>query len=94
MDALLRDAVPPISSVYLAFLDLLVSKKETVGAAKVWAQLARLHEPVEARHVFEYIRYLIGQREIDQARLVWQQSASLCGLSAYQPVEQESCDQR
>lgn len=85
VDALLRDAVPPISSVYLAFLDLLVSKKETVGAAKVWAQLAHLHEPIEARHVFDYIRYLVGQREIDQARLVWQQSASLCGLSAYQP---------
>ena len=47
--------------------------------------MAQLHEPVEARHVFEYIRYLIGQREIDQARLVWQQSAGLCGLSAYQP---------
>lgn len=55
VDALLRDAVPPISSVYLTFLDFLISKKETDAAAKVCAQLAQLHQPVEARYVFEYM---------------------------------------
>jgi hypothetical protein len=85
VDTLLRDTVPPISSVYLTFLDFLTSKKETNAAAKVWAQLAQLHQPVEACYIFEYMRYLIGQREVDQALLVWQQSASLCRLSAYQP---------
>jgi hypothetical protein len=82
VDALLRDVVPP--NAYLSLLDLLVSKKETSAAAKVWTQLAQLHQPIESRYVFDYMRYLIGQREVDQANLVWQQSASLCGLSAYQ----------
>jgi tetratricopeptide (TPR) repeat protein len=85
VDALLRDVVPPISSVYLEFLDLLISKKDTIAAAKVWAQLAHLQQPFEARYVFEYIRYLVGQREVDQAGRVWEQAARLCGLSAYQP---------
>jgi hypothetical protein len=82
VDALLRDVVPP--NAYVSFLDLLVSKKETGGAAKVWAQLAQLRQPIETRYVFDYMRYLIGQREVDQANSVWQQAASLCGLSAYQ----------
>ncbi len=84
-DALLRDAIPPTPAAYSSFLDLLISKKETAAAAKVWAQLVQLHQPVEAGWAFVYIRYLIAQGEVDQARLVWQQAANLCGLSAYQP---------
>ena len=87
-DALLRDVIPPTPAAYSSFLDLLLSKKETAGAAKVWLQLVQMHQPLEAGRVFDYIRYLIGQREVDQARLVWQQAASLCGLSAYQASSQ------
>jgi len=43
---------------------------------------------VERRYVFDYIRYLIALQQVDQARLVWQQAASLCGLSAYQPTSE------
>jgi tetratricopeptide (TPR) repeat protein len=85
IDTLLQDVVPPKLNVYTAFLDLLTSKKETAASAKVWARMAQLRQPLETRYAFDYIRYLIGQREIDQARLVWRQAAVLCGLSAYQP---------
>jgi len=85
VDALLRDVVPPMASVDSIFLEFLTSKKETAAAAKVWAQLYQLQQPVEKRYLFEYIRYLIAQQQVDQARLVWQQSGSLSGLSAYQP---------
>ncbi|HVO81881.1 MAG TPA: carbohydrate binding domain-containing protein [Terriglobales bacterium] len=84
-DALLRDVVPPIPDVYASFLTLLTAKKETAAAARVWAQLVWLQLPIQRRYVFDYIRYLVGQRDADQARLVWQQAASLSGLSAYQP---------
>jgi tetratricopeptide (TPR) repeat protein len=84
-DALLRDVVPRKLSVYSAFLDFLVSQKETAAAAKVWEQMTQLHETLPPQAAFEYIRYLVGQREVDQARLVWRQAALLCGLSAYQP---------
>jgi len=84
-DSLLREVIPLNPGAYSFFLDFLVWKKETAGAAKVWAQLVQFQQPLEAHHVFDYVWYLVGQREVDQARLVWQQAAGLCGLSAYQP---------
>src|SRR5207253_2994287 len=68
IDGLLRDVVPPIAAVYTSFLDFLISRKETESAAKVWTQLAALHQPVEQRHVFDYMRYLVSRQEVDQAR--------------------------
>jgi len=62
-----------------------MAKKQTTEAAKVWAQLVQLRQPLERRPVFEYLRYLIAQQEVHQARRVWQDAANLCGLSAYQP---------
>ena len=88
VDALLRDVVPPLATVDVAFLDFLASKKETAAAAKVWAHLAQLHQPVEKRYVFNYLQYLIAQQQVDQARLVWQQAGYLSGLSAYQPTSE------
>jgi tetratricopeptide (TPR) repeat protein len=85
IDTLLRDVVPANPDVYSTFLDLLTSSKETAAAGRVWAQMVQLRRPLDPHVAFAYIRYLIGQREVDQARLVWQQAASLCGLSAYQP---------
>lgn len=85
VDALLRDVVPGLPKVQGAFLMLLVSKNETAAAAKVWDRLAGLHQAFEPRYIYPYISYLIGQKEIDQARLVWKQAAPLCGLSAYLP---------
>ncbi len=86
IDALLLNVVP--SNVYPTFLEFLISRKETAAAAKVWTQMAQLHQPVSQSTAFEYIRYLVGQHEADQARLVWQQGAKLCGLAAYQPSPQ------
>jgi hypothetical protein len=85
IDALLRDVVPANARVYSAFLEELVSWKQTAAAAKVWARMAQLDQPVERRYVFDYIRYLVGLRDVDQAHLVWQQAGWLCNLSAYEP---------
>ncbi len=88
IDVLLRDAIPPMASVDSIFLNYLGSKKESAAAVKVWAQLVKLQQPVERRYVFDYIRYLIAQQDVDQARMVWQQAGSLSGLSAYQPTSE------
>ena len=85
IDVILRDVMPPDPQAYYALLDALMVKKETAAAAKAWGQLAQLRKPVERRRVFEYMRYLIGQHEVAQARLVWDQAGILSGLSAYQP---------
>ncbi len=84
-DQLLRDVIPPNSNVYASFLDLLLSRKQPASAATVWAQLVQLRLPIERSHVFEYIRYLVGERDVDQACRVWRQAATVSGLSAYQP---------
>ena len=84
IEVLLRDAVPP-TAVYATFPGLPDPQKETAAAAKVWTNLAQLHQPLPPPVIFAYIRYLVGQHEVDQARLVWQQAATLSGLSAYQP---------
>jgi tetratricopeptide (TPR) repeat protein len=85
VEFLLRDVVPPNAEVYSAFLDLLISKNEPAAAASVWTQMVQLQQPVETKHVFDYVRYLIDRRDVAQAHRAWQQAANLCDLSGYQP---------
>jgi Tetratricopeptide repeat len=83
VDTMLRDVLPPQPDAYLALIDLLTTKKDSAGAAKVWQGLASLRKPFEARRALSYVNYLIVQRDIPQARLVWRQTAQLCGLVSY-----------
>jgi len=85
VDALLRDVVPHTADAYLAFLELLQAKEETVGTVKVWDALMQVHQPFELRPVFDYLNFLVQHKEADQAVLVWQQTASRFGLSSYLP---------
>jgi len=83
VDALLRDVVPNRSEAYIAFLNLLMDKKETAGTAKVWAALMQSRQSFELRYVFSYFRSLILAKDVDQALLVWRQAASRFGLNSY-----------
>jgi hypothetical protein len=84
VEALLRYVVPHDAEVYSSFLDFLISRNEPAAAARVWTQMVQLQRPVETRHVFDYVRYLIKRREVAQAHQAWRQAESLCGLSGYQ----------
>jgi hypothetical protein len=84
--ALLADVVPPRSQAYIAFLTLLMTKQETAATAKVWDALMATREPFEQRHLFEYFRYLIVHKDVDQAFVVWKEGASRFGLSSYVPM--------
>jgi tetratricopeptide (TPR) repeat protein len=89
VDMLLRDVVPAQSPAYIAFLELLMSKQETVATAKVWDKLIatpQTSQPFEIRYVYEYLQYLLNHKDVDQARLVWQQAAPRFGLSSYVPT--------
>jgi tetratricopeptide (TPR) repeat protein len=87
VDFLLRDVVPARADAYIALMSLLMTKGETAGTAKVWSALMQVRQPFEIRNVFEYFRYLVQHKEIDQAVLVWQQAATRFGLSAYLPSQ-------
>lgn len=85
VDSMLRDIVPVRADAYTGFLELLESKQETSGAAKVWDALMQTHQPFELPHAYDYIRYLVQHKEVDQSVQVWQQIASRFGLSSYLP---------
>jgi tetratricopeptide (TPR) repeat protein len=85
VDVLLRDVVPPRNDAYTAFLTLLETKEETAGTAKVWAALMQTHQPFERRQADQYIHYLIQHKDVDQAVLVWRQTAERFGLTSYLP---------
>jgi len=85
VDALLRDVVPARMDAHIAFLSLLMSKGETAATAKVWAGMMQVREPLDLRYVMEYFKYLILQKDVDQALLVWQQAAGPLKLSGYLP---------
>ena len=89
VDMLLRDVVPAQSPAYIAFLELLMTKQETAAAAKVWNKLiatSQVSQPFELRYVYAYLQYLLDHKDVDQARVVWQQAAPRFGLSSYLPT--------
>lgn len=94
VDSLLRDVVPPSAEAYLAFLTLLEtqhevpaggSQQEVPGSFKVWDALMRTHEPFELSQAADYLHFLFLHKEIDEAVLVWQQTAQRLGLTSYLP---------
>ena len=85
VDSLLRDVVPHNADAYLAFMTLLVGKQQTKGTFKVWDALMQTHQPFELHYATEYIQFLIRQKEVDEAVLVWRQAAERFHLAAYLP---------
>jgi tetratricopeptide (TPR) repeat protein len=83
IDFLLAGVVPPQADS--AFLEFLIASKQTDAANKVWQRIFSIHQPIERRYLFEYIRYLILEHDVEQASLVWQQAGKLAALEAYQP---------
>ena len=61
------------------------TNRETEATAKVWAALMASRQPFEQRSVYGYIQYLIDHKDMEQARIVWEQAAPRFGLSAYLP---------
>lgn len=85
VDALLRDVVPARADADVSLLTFLESRQETEGTKKVWNALMQTHEPFEKLYAYDYIRYLILHKEVDQAVLAWTEAASRFGLSTYMP---------
>jgi tetratricopeptide (TPR) repeat protein len=87
VDALLRNVVPAKADADIAFLSLLMSKKETAATAKVWAAMVASGESFDLQVVNDYFKFLIHQKDVDQAQIVWQQATSRFGLTSYLPTD-------
>jgi hypothetical protein len=87
VDALLRNVVPAKADAYIAFLNLLMSKKEAAATAKVWAAMVASGESFDLQEVNDYFKFLISQKDVDQARIVWHQAVDRFRLSSYLPTD-------
>lgn len=82
--ALLRDILPMNGAAPVALLELLMSKNES-AAATAWAKLVQIQHPLEPKDVFNYLQYLIHQRDFAAIKQAWSDGAKLAGLADYQP---------
>lgn len=85
VSALLHDVIPHRSESYVALLSLLQSNHETAASMKVWDALIQSQQPFPPQASYEYLRYLIEQKEVSEAVLVWQQTTARFGLGEYLP---------
>lgn len=84
LDTILKQVMPPDPQAYSTLLDLLMVNNSTAESERVWTQLVQLNQPLRRSWVFDYVRYLLEQHEVEHASEVWQQAAKLANLSAYQ----------
>lgn len=83
VDRLLDQVVPPVANI--AFLQFLLSVKQTAAAGKVWEKMYSLQQEVRRVDLLDYERYLLNYGEVDQAERVWRQGAKMSDIAAYQP---------
>ena len=77
------DAVPPSPEQLQNKVTQI--QKETDATFKVWNALVESRQTFERRYAYDYFQFLIQQKEVDQAVMVWQQTADTFGLTQYLP---------
>ena len=83
--ALIHNLLPRRTEAYVAFLELMLQQNEPEAAAAAWDGMQKLDQPISQRAVLDYVRYLLTHNNVQRAKLVWEQSATLAGLADYQP---------
>ena len=68
--------LPSDPGVYLQFLHLLVSEKDTEAAGRVWSALSQSNEHFDFHDALFYVDYLIQQHEVDRAVNAWKDLVS------------------
>jgi hypothetical protein len=68
---MVSEALPPVPTVYLEFLKLLVAERNTDAAERVWSQLIALKKPFDIPLAMPYLEYLITQHQIGYAQAAW-----------------------
>jgi hypothetical protein len=58
---------------------------ETDATFKVWSALMQSQQAFERRYAYQYFEFLIRQKAVDHAVMVWQQTANTFGLTSYLP---------
>jgi hypothetical protein len=69
---MMSEALPPVPSVYLAFLNLLIGQQKTTEAEQVWPRLIGLGQAFDPSLAKPYVEYLIAQHHVGHAREAWE----------------------
>lgn len=68
---MMMDVLPPLPSVYLEFLKLLIDERQTGPAEEIWSQLVAVRQPFDPQEATPYFDYLISEHHIDRAQTAW-----------------------
>jgi len=74
---MMRDVLPPIPTVYLEFLKLLIGEGNTGAAEQMWSRLVDLQQPFDPQLATPYLEYLIAQHDVDHAQTAWNDLARI-----------------
>ncbi len=85
LDSLLGHSLLQNPEVYMALVEYFASRNENDLAFRVWSAAAALGEPIEQGRVLDYVRYLLSNNRVAQAKTVWRDAALLSNLQNYQP---------
>jgi tetratricopeptide (TPR) repeat protein len=78
--------LPRRADLYLSFLQLLISKQETIAAEDVWNHLIALNQGFSTKLAFPYLQFLIEKQEVAPAQVAWRQLADInSSLAPYLP---------
>jgi tetratricopeptide (TPR) repeat protein len=80
--AMIELAFPPHPELYGKALNLAVHQGNRAAADSFWEGLLQLGQPIDPRLTFDYLDFLIGQRDADAAWSGWQQMLKLNHMPA------------
>jgi len=81
VEAVLDQAIPPISSVYVDAISDQLSEGNTPNAIKIWNRLATLHPRINLQDAFPMVGALLSDQRVADAHRTWDQAVQFSGLS-------------
>ena len=67
----MSEALPPVPSVYLSFLNILIGEQKTAEAEQIWSRLISFRQAFDPQSAKPYIEYLIAKDDLSHAVAAW-----------------------
>ena len=81
VDTILKQVIPPVSSIYVDVLRDLAADNQFDNELKVWNHLATLNPHLALQDAYPPVNALLQRKDTAQALRVWDQAAGFAGLS-------------
>ena len=84
VDLILDRVLPPIAEAYVGVIWDQIDDRHTSSALKVWDRLASIHPRLPLRESYPLVGALRNEKQITDARRVWDQAVGFAGLADLQ----------